>query len=277
MLEIVVCSLIVLGLVFPFYVLPRRVRSLPRNDPLHVKWRFLSLIVSSVVCATFTYSVYFRSDDFIRVVGLHSFQGSILSSINCVALTCFLFLGPIVTKSIKFCSLQHSITYSFLENLDTSHYIYIIRAVVVGPVIEEFIFRGLITSIFRKTGYSRLFTVFGSPWLFGIAHLHSYFNLVKQGNSKTNAALRSLFQMLYTSLFGFIATFFFLRTGHLLPCILSHSLCNTLGLPDTSFTNKMNSLNSYKFAISISYVIGISLFFGLLFPLTDHKLFQSAH
>ena len=43
--------------------------------------------------------------------------------------------------------------------------------------------------------------------------------------------IRSIFQFLYTSLFGTIAAFIYLRTGSLWACILAHSFCNWMGLP----------------------------------------------
>jgi len=41
----------------------------------------------------------------------------------------------------------------------------------------------------------------------------------------------SLFQFIYTTLFGWFAAFVFLRTGSLYPAIAAHAFCNWLGLP----------------------------------------------
>ncbi|KAK3114601.1 CAAX prenyl protease, partial [Teratosphaeriaceae sp. CCFEE 6253] len=43
--------------------------------------------------------------------------------------------------------------------------------------------------------------------------------------------LRSLFQLTYTSLFGFFAAFVYLRTGNIWAVILAHSFCNWMGIP----------------------------------------------
>jgi prenyl protein peptidase len=43
--------------------------------------------------------------------------------------------------------------------------------------------------------------------------------------------LQVLFQFTYTTIFGWYATYLFLRTGHLLAPVLVHALCNSLGLP----------------------------------------------
>ena len=41
----------------------------------------------------------------------------------------------------------------------------------------------------------------------------------------------TVFQLAYTSVFGFHAAFLFLRTGSVLPPILSHIFCNIMGFP----------------------------------------------
>ena len=40
-----------------------------------------------------------------------------------------------------------------------------------------------------------------------------------------------MFQLAYTSLFGFHCAFLLLRTGALLPSLLAHIFCNLMGLP----------------------------------------------
>lgn len=41
----------------------------------------------------------------------------------------------------------------------------------------------------------------------------------------------TVFQLSYTSLFGFHCAYLFLRTGSLLPPTVSHIFCNVMGLP----------------------------------------------
>jgi prenyl protein peptidase len=77
--------------------------------------------------------------------------------------------------------------------------------------------------------------------VFGGAHLH---HLVEFVQSRTpddrrypppavwiNGIAMSLFQFIYTSLFGFFAAFVFLRTGNLWAVIAAHSFCNKMGVP----------------------------------------------
>lgn len=49
-----------------------------------------------------------------------------------------------------------------------------------------------------------------------------------------NALLSSSFQFVYTTIFGWYASYLFLRTGSLIPPILCHSFCNIMGFPDFS-------------------------------------------
>lgn len=76
-------------------------------------------------------------------------------------------------------------------------------------------------------------TIFLSPLVFGLAHLHHFyeFRVTNPGVSIIAAVARSVLQFSYTYLFGIYATFIFLRTGSLLAVIVVHSFCNTMGLP----------------------------------------------
>lgn len=101
------------------------------------------------------------------------------------------------------------------------------------------------------SGASNIRMIFWSPLLFGLAHVHHAIDTfyAKGGdwsaaksalfNTCTYLALfdvhRSLscavFQLSYTSLFGFYASFLFLRTGSILPPITAHIFCNIMGIP----------------------------------------------
>jgi prenyl protein peptidase len=76
-------------------------------------------------------------------------------------------------------------------------------------------------------------TIFLSPVIFGLAHLHHFyeFRLSHPQVPVTAALLRSLLQLTYTSLFGAYATFLFLRTGSVLAIFVVHAFCNCMGFP----------------------------------------------
>ena len=71
------------------------------------------------------------------------------------------------------------------------------------------------------------------PLYFGIAHVHHFyeFTLTHPHTSLVPALLRSLIQFGFTTVFGWFATFIFIRTGSLWAVILTHSFCNWAGLP----------------------------------------------
>lgn len=76
-------------------------------------------------------------------------------------------------------------------------------------------------------------TIFLSPVIFGLAHLHHFYEFrISHPQAPISVSLlRSLLQLTYTSLFGAYATFVFLRTGSLLAIFVVHAFCNCMGLP----------------------------------------------
>ncbi|KAI9334353.1 CAAX protease self-immunity-domain-containing protein [Zopfochytrium polystomum] len=159
------------------------------------------------------------------------------------------------------------------------------RTVVVGPVTEEIVFRGCISTVFFLSGFSVAQTVFLSPLFFGAAHIHHAYETIRRETATTAAnrpatakivarvALTTAFQSLYTTVFGWFSTFLFLRTGNLAAPIASHMICNTFGFPDLSaFAAPAKPRNA---VIVASYVAGAVAFARLLMPLTDPAFFFS--
>jgi prenyl protein peptidase len=111
-----------------------------------------------------------------------------------------------------------------------------------------------------------------------IAHLHhGYESFVKKGRTRQaaiQAALIALVQLTYTSLFGWFATFLFLRTSSLLAPCLCHSFCNLMGFPDIS---NIQYYGRWKIWIYLAFVLGIVLFAGSLGPLTNPALYRKDH
>lgn len=119
------------------------------------------------------------------------------------------------------------------------------RNLIVGPVSEEYIFRGLATSLFLLSDTPATRIVFLSPMIFGLAHIHhfnegiisckddrqSYLAALLTPRILLPALIRTVVQFSYTSLFGVFETFVLLRSGNLYACVLTHTFCNWLGLP----------------------------------------------
>jgi prenyl protein peptidase len=105
--------------------------------------------------------------------------------------------------------------------------------ILKGPITEECLFRSAGVPLLLRSGASLTGTIFMSPLIFGLAHLHHFyeFRITHPRTPLPVAIARSLLQLSYTSLFGAYATFLFLRTGSLLAVVLVHTFCNCMGLP----------------------------------------------
>lgn len=102
-----------------------------------------------------------------------------------------------------------------------------------GPITEECLFRSAGVPLLLCAGTGLTGTIFLSPLVFGLAHLHHFyeFRITHPRTPLPVAIARSILQLSYTSLFGAYATFLFLRTGSLFAVILVHAFCNCMGLP----------------------------------------------
>ena len=107
------------------------------------------------------------------------------------------------------------------------------RNFVAGPITEELLFRSLLVSLHLLTTLSATRVILLTPLYFGIAHIHHFyeFKLTHLHTPLLPALLRSLIQFAYTTVFGWYATFVFLRTGNVVAVILVHTFCNWCGLP----------------------------------------------
>lgn len=118
------------------------------------------------------------------------------------------------------------------------------RNYIAGPFTEELLFRSLIIPLNiispqvrqASTGlagnHARL-VLFTTPLYFGIAHIHHLYEsrITRPYVPFKFALLQALFQLGFTTVFGWYASFIFLRTGSLWACVLTHSFCNWMGLP----------------------------------------------
>ncbi|OAQ62274.1 CaaX-protease [Pochonia chlamydosporia 170] len=107
------------------------------------------------------------------------------------------------------------------------------RNMVAGPITEECLFRSAAVPLLLVAGCSMRGIIFLSPLVFGLAHLHHFyeFRVTHPETPLVAAIARSIIQLSYTSVFGAYATFLFLRTGSLISVIAVHALCNSMGLP----------------------------------------------
>jgi prenyl protein peptidase len=159
------------------------------------------------------------------------YPAGLLPSLKALILTAILFLGPLFEAGIVEGSWR---TWVRLRGISTLwHDLPTYRNLVAGPVTEELLFRSASLPLFLLSPATLQTTFLVPPLVFGLAHIHHIyeFRVMHPSVPLLHAVLRSVIQLLYTTLFGSYATFLYLRTGSLLTVILCHAFCNWMGLP----------------------------------------------
>ncbi|GMK58236.1 hypothetical protein CspeluHIS016_0502680 [Cutaneotrichosporon spelunceum] len=141
------------------------------------------------------------------------------------------------------------------------------RNYLVGPVTEELLFRSCIIAVSILGSMSASWLVFGTPLWFGLAHAHHALQTYRDGGRTRDALWRAglgcLFQMSYTTLFGWFASYLYIRTGSVLPPVVSHVFCNIMGIYGPGTASRRHP--SHKLAISVAYLAGVA---GFIWGLT---------
>ncbi len=134
----------------------------------------------------------------------------------------------------------------------------VLRALVIAPIFEEYIFRSIVILLWNCIGLSHSKITFLSPLLFGIAHLHHAIFKLSNGHSFISTILVTCFQLLYTTLFGWYQAHVYNVRGNLFIVILVHSFCNNMGFPDIKTQFKITGG-------PLMYIVGLLGFVACLF------------
>lgn len=148
-----------------------------------------------------------------------------------VALCAILFVGPLFEGAIVEGKGKDWIRGTYIVETFSSWTGW--RNLVAGPITEEVVFRSLLVPLHLLAHVPARRIVFTTPLYFGIAHVHHLyeFRLTHPEVPVLPAVIRTIIQFSYTSLFGFFATFVYLRTGSVYTAIAAHMFCNWMGLP----------------------------------------------
>ena len=188
----------------------------------------LSTLITCYILSTRAYEGY-RA--ILHNLGVYPFQFT--ATCKGLFLTALLFAGPIFEKAVVDDGWRRWIKGAGLHETLSSWIGW--RNFVAGPVTEELLFRSVIVSLHTHTRppLPASTLIFATPLYFGIAHVHHFYEytLTHPYTPLIPALLRSIFQFAYTTVFGWYATFIFLRTGSLWAVVLIHSQCNWIGLP----------------------------------------------
>lgn len=239
---------------------------LSRNHPKTVRRRLLAIVV---VCVCSPVYLWLWSDAHERagrsvweLLGIHMSKGIFPALLIPVCLVMVLYAGPVLQVLTEGDSLvEHVLS----ERMDIN-----IRNYIFAPFAEEFVFRGcMVPLLLPSLGFK--WTVFCCPLFFGLAHVHHLLEWYrrKDGTSFATALLSVLLQVGYTSIFGAFSAFLFIRTTHLASPVVSHALCNVLGLPH--FESLPN--HPHRTIVLVTYVVGLLAFMCLLWPLTSPTLY----
>jgi len=232
---------------------------------MQIKWRMVAVTIVSIFW-TLMYSRLFCSEDIPPTMRYgHNHEETALSYLGwnwnfrdiifiSIHTTC-LFLGPIVTDFLQSYNpdrLQiHSPIWATVRNL------------FVAPLTEEIVFRGCLIPPFLHSAQqiNPLQVSILAPVFFGLAHVHHAFVKIKSGYLWQSVLMSTLVQYTYTSLFGTYVSYVFIKTQSLPGIVISHTICNTMGLPNLSFGSRHHFLYPYRGYISFCYALGIYLFF----------------
>ncbi|KAL8700241.1 MAG: hypothetical protein Q9201_005559 [Fulgogasparrea decipioides] len=222
--------------VLPFYLssTTRPSPALSRDAPsvIRARMRFVSVSVTLATVVTI-YLLATRARvprlEILRLLGWYPI--GIIEIVKSLLLTAILFAGPLFEKAViegawKEWIQGHGLHESLSSWIGWRNYI-------AGPVSEEILFRSLLVPLHLLTTLSPTRVVLLTPLYFGIAHIHHFYEFVltHPHTPLAPSIIRSLIQFTYTTIFGWYATFLFLRTGNVVAVILAHTFCNWAGLP----------------------------------------------
>ncbi|KAK8111079.1 uncharacterized protein PG998_007536 [Apiospora kogelbergensis] len=222
--------------VLPFYLSPvtRPSRALSRDAPSVIRARITSVSLSCIVCSVATLVVLTSQGQASYADALHSmgyWPLGLVGTAKSLFLTAILFLGPLYEALVVDEGWRDWTSLQSAKDLFKEWTTW--RNIIAGPFTEEVLFRSASVPLMLLAHTSVAKTIFLSPVIFGLAHLHHFyeFRISHPGVPVMAAVMRSLLQLTYTSLFGAYATFVFLRTGSLLAIFVVHAFCNCMGFP----------------------------------------------
>ncbi|RMZ90122.1 hypothetical protein DV736_g2637, partial [Chaetothyriales sp. CBS 134916] len=221
--------------VVPFYLSPttRPSPTLNRDAPSVIRARIRTvtlacLISSAAIFGLLVLAAKVEASEALHLLGYWPI--SLFDILRACLLTILLFLGPLFEILLVDRAVGPESGRQLVESLSSWQGY---RNFIASPITEEAVFRSVLVPIHLLAKISLSKVVFLTPLYFGIAHIHHFyeFTLTHPHTPLSGAVLRSLFQFGYTTIFGWLATFIYVRTASLFACILIHSLCNWIGFP----------------------------------------------
>lgn len=221
-------------------------------------YRPLSISIMAIISYFLIY--YFGVENL-----FHWFNSPYLSKCTILS-TIILFLGPILQNIFTFFNYDYKYRYKNSMNLFFNYlkraYLSFdtFKALIIGPLTEEMIYRSFACSLWESAGISYLKTIFLLPFLFGVSHLNKVFLTKSISTVKPKDFVPYLGMLGFTTLFGWWATFVWLRTHSFFTCAFIHCFCNYMQFPD--FGEALEWPNPVqKIFLYLGYLIGLIYFF----------------
>lgn len=286
-LAMVYCVTLACTYVAALYVLvPGSVRKLDRDHSRHIMFRCLASMIVSVAAVT-SYSLFFCRDSDDATTATFSMAQVIFQPkywIEVLAHTIILYTGPILASLLGvweeqrlsmarkknkkrrsyprkvFRRLIRPTLLSFINPITPEERWKSIRNLIIAPWTEEVVFRGCMVPVLLGSGMSPLRVTFIAPLFFGVAHVHHAMTRLAKGERLRVVLVMTIFQFIYTSLFGSYATYAFIRTGSAMAVTICHAYCNLMGLPDFTFVQPHHPLYDHRMTLFVAYLCGVFAF-----------------
>ncbi|KAF5327380.1 hypothetical protein D9619_003896 [Psilocybe cf. subviscida] len=251
--------------VVPIFLAPRALTTSDcgiensRDIPEVVKRRLIGLgELSGVLTNPFSQDIDICLDATVLRLGFR-LPGISMTSVMPHFVTPFLFLGPLFASGFLAHELPFMKRFSWVNFFRTRiGNVYGLRNYVIAPITEEIVFRSCVIAVHHLSGASLHSMIFLAPLTFGLAHIHHAYEAFHRYGSDAHAArvaaVSCTFQFAYTTIFGFLASYLFLRTGSVLPPITAHIFCNMMGFPNIK--SEILRFPNYKNSIISAYVVG---------------------
>lgn len=239
-----------------------------RDHPTTIKQRFCSVftvaVLSPVILKFFISAEKFSKYSTLDLLGLR-LPGFLPAAILPLILTMVLFLGPL--SMLNFDDIQQCLDVKYwFRNLIW------LRNIIIGPLAEEFTFRACMMPLLLQC-YDSFTSIYICSLFFGLAHLHHVIERFKIGEPYKMLFIRAAVQFFYTTLFGGYSAFLFLKTGHFIAPFVVHAFCNAMAFPD--FSKIFTYPNPKRTVIMCLFLLGVILWYLLLEPLTNYKLYEN--
>ncbi|KAK4833482.1 hypothetical protein QYF36_005717 [Acer negundo] len=249
--------------------------------------RFVCAAISSVVSLLFTALILpIRSEETSSLVGVYGIRSDHMwqAVVFPLSLTSLMYAGSLVLKSMlllkswkKNMNDGGGVSSDFIKSALQTFLDYMIsmasdvmawRNYVVAPLTEELVFRACMIPLLLCGGFKIYTVIFLCPVFFSLAHLNHLMEMYNcQNYSLLKASMAVGLQLGYTVVFGWYASFLFVRTGNLVSPLVAHIFCNFMGLP-VMFARKRG-------LVSLAFVGGMVAFAWLLFPMTRPDLYNN--